>query len=275
MYEDVQFGDSALPPVVSNPPDISPNPPSIYIPPIEGSTADRPPVIAANDKRNLEEANSRLSAAEDRIKKLDEENRRLQNELVAKEEADRKHSVAYPKEDTAVKDSPLDEEPEIVPAPIPEPKPEKTPLAKLRGYRGIEVVPEGTKIRIMIPDSELFLTGTYDFLPSSEDIFSAVMREIDNEYKSGKLSVEAHTEKFALGLTENGRPVEISTEKAFEITSVKSKSVMDRLVAGDYAKRERFLNASGYGFGVPVDDSGTELAREKNRRIEIVVNTDK
>lgn len=123
--------------------------------------------------------------------------------------------------------------------------------------------PEKEEVRIQLPDSILFTTGTWQLNPAAEESLRKIAGEIRTNYPQASLDIEGHTDNIDNDPTNK-------TQK-HDIASYKSMLIMQYFVktlAWDAAK----IKSSSHGPSRPVADNTTPEGRNRNNRIEIVVS---
>lgn len=116
----------------------------------------------------------------------------------------------------------------------------------------------GLLIRFM--DDVLFDSGKADLTPRAREIINKVAEIIRSNDKN--VRVEGHTDN-----------VPISTSKFpsnWELSTTRAVNVVKYLIEENGIVAIR-LSASGYADQHPVDDNNTQIGRQKNRRVDLVI----
>lgn len=128
---------------------------------------------------------------------------------------------------------------------------------------GVVVSSDGERVRIEIPDTVLFVSGTNQLSPEAEDALRRLVAEIRVNYPEASLEIEGHTDCIVRDPT--------NTTQKHDAASHKSLIVLQYFVQTlrwDSGK----IKSSSFGPSRPVADNGTPDGRARNNRIEIVVS---
>lgn len=127
---------------------------------------------------------------------------------------------------------------------------------------GVDVVQDGDKLRVRVADDEIFLSGSWDFLPSSEVILKKIATELKLNFPEQTIGIEAHTDDLVGGKANPAQALVISTQKALLV----SKFLLEAKLF-----EQTQLRVGGMGASQPIADNDTEAGRALNRRVEFVV----
>jgi chemotaxis protein MotB len=116
----------------------------------------------------------------------------------------------------------------------------------------------GLLVRFM--DDVLFDSGKADLTPKAREIINKVAEIIRQNDKN--VRVEGHTDNIPINTLRFPSNWELSTTRAVNVV----KYLIEE--NGIEAKR---LSASGYSDQHPVDDNNTQVGRQKNRRVDMVI----
>ena len=115
-------------------------------------------------------------------------------------------------------------------------------------------------VRITLKSPVLFGSGDINLTKEAKD----VLKEIGNVLKvtKGKIIVEGHTDDTLISGGKYIDNLDLSVKRAI--------SVVNYFVENEKFPENRFI-AAGYGEFKPLDKSKDQIARSKNRRIEILI----
>lgn len=165
------------------------------------------------------------------------------NEPGPKSDDPKKHGCPLPKDTDG--DSIIDPEdacPDKAGPPSDEPQKHGCPRAEVEGER------------VVILDRIEFDTNKATIRPESEPILEAVRAVLEENPQIKKLRVEGHTDN------RGGRALNVGLSRR------RAASVVQWLV--DHGIDKERLTSQGHGPDKPVDDNGTDLGRQNNRRVE-------
>ena len=123
---------------------------------------------------------------------------------------------------------------------------------------GAEIDTRGLVISIAT-DDVLFASGSPELAPDAADLVGAitpVLRDFDNEIR-----IEGHTD--TVPLNDNGYT-------NWNLSSDRALAVLGLLAADPQIDPVR-LSATGYGEYRPIADNSTDVGKQKNRRVELVI----
>ncbi|MGL4944136.1 MAG: OmpA/MotB family protein [Thermoguttaceae bacterium] len=126
----------------------------------------------------------------------------------------------------------------------------------------VKVTQQGNTIRVTIPDSSLFQSGSYELAPTGEATLRQVVSEIKMMYPDASLEIEGHSDNV---VTNPQNPTQLQ-----EVTSYKANIVM-RYIVSSLGVNAAKIHPSGFGATCPIADNATDEGRRTNRRFVIVV----
>jgi len=128
---------------------------------------------------------------------------------------------------------------------------------------GVTAMPDGDYIRVRIPDTYLFQSGsTWELSMEGRRTLTEVGNQLRLNFPNQEIGVEGHTNQLAINSQRKLNAHEVSTKKAFSVAYfLSSENILE----------EDRLRVGGAGANRPMDDSGTTEAEMKNSRIELVV----
>lgn len=116
----------------------------------------------------------------------------------------------------------------------------------------------GLLVRFM--DNVLFDSGKADLTPKAREIITKVAEIIRQNNKN--VRVEGHTDNVPISTARFPSNWELSTTRAVNVV----KFLIEE--CGIEAKR---MSASGYADQHPIDDNSTQIGRQNNRRVDMVI----
>ena len=127
------------------------------------------------------------------------------------------------------------------------------------------IVQSDLMFTIRMADSVLFDTGSADITPAAENILNELFKTLENHKNEIKmLRIEGHTDNVPIS---GGR-----FQDNWQLSTARAESVMRLLFRTTTFKGDR-VSYAGYGEFRPVASNATPENRQKNRRIELVVET--
>lgn len=136
-----------------------------------------------------------------------------------------------------------------------------TTLPKIN-IQGVRVRHDGDVIRIELPADQLFQYGTNRFQPDAGRMITAAANEILRSYPDQKIAVEGHTDSDPVRSYEYSNNTQLSIAQA---------SAVHALLTAQTRLRPNQLFVVGHGGSNPVYSNTTPTAKQKNRRIELVI----
>jgi len=124
-------------------------------------------------------------------------------------------------------------------------------------HRGLPLYKKLMEEGRLVMNNINFEVNSYKLTSSSFEVLDGIASML-TDHPDVSLQVQGHTDSDG-------------TKKSNQTLSEnRAKTVLDYLTAKGVANSR--LTSAGYGEGMPVDDSGTETAKAKNRRVEFVLN---
>jgi len=131
---------------------------------------------------------------------------------------------------------------------------------------GVEVDRDGDVIRVRLPGSELFESGSGRLRPGAEERIIQVAAELARTYPEQMIGVEGHTDSDPVVGTRWRNNHELSVARAMAVYDV---------VLGRTRLRADQLFIAGHGDNHPVASNATLEGKRRNRRVELVVYPEK
>ncbi|MDV6314835.1 OmpA family protein [Idiomarina sp. HP20-50] len=125
---------------------------------------------------------------------------------------------------------------------------------------GVKVIRDGDNLRLQLPSSITFATGSANISQSFDPVLDDVARVL-KKYEKTTMLIEGHTDSTG------------SAEYNQQLSLNRAKAVRNHLVGNGVDSRR--VTTEGYGESMPVADNDTERGRQLNRRVElrIIPNT--
>jgi len=131
---------------------------------------------------------------------------------------------------------------------------------------GVEVQRDGDVIRVRLPGSDLFESGSGRLRPGAEDLIARVAEELARTYPEQMIGVEGHTD---------GDPVVGgSWRNNHELSVARAVAVYDVLTRRTRLRADQLFIA-GHGENHPLVSNATLEGKRRNRRVELVVYPEK
>lgn len=128
---------------------------------------------------------------------------------------------------------------------------------------GVTPMTDGDYIRVRIPDSYLFQSGSsWELSTEGRKTLTEVGNQLRLNFPNQEIGIEGHTNQLAVNSQRKLNAHEVGAKKAFAVAYY---------LINDSILEEGRLRVGGAGANRPVDDSGTLEAEMKNSRIEFVV----
>ncbi len=128
--------------------------------------------------------------------------------------------------------------------------------------QGVYVRRDGDVIRVELPGTQLFESGSARLRPGADSLIGTVVRELASVYPKQIIGIEGHTDSDPI----TGR----QWRSNHELSIGRAMIVYDALVAGRYFRSSQLLIV-GHGSNHPVSSDATANGKSRNRRIELVV----
>ena len=129
-------------------------------------------------------------------------------------------------------------------------------------FPGAHVRREGDTVRVELPADALFAQQDTRLKPEAGRLLEGVAENLLREYPDHKISIEGHSA--------GGATVSASGDQSHRVTAAQALAVFDHL-AGRTALAARQLSVVGHGGSDPLFSNASEAGRQRNRRIELVV----
>ncbi len=126
----------------------------------------------------------------------------------------------------------------------------------------VEVRRDGDVIRIELPSSKLFESGTANVRPEAEALITEVAAELIRIYPDQMIGVEGHTGSDPVYSSQWRNNHRLSVAQALEVYEI----LINRTQL-----QTKQLFVVGHGGNHPVVSNGTYAGKERNRRVELVV----
>lgn len=145
------------------------------------------------------------------------------------------------------------------PKPFPEPKPFPLPkeFPKLKEFPKVQVSTTDKQVKVDLPDTLLFDFNKSDLKPEAREVLDQIAQACAN-YPSAKIHISGHTDDQG------------SDQYNLTLSQKRAEAVEAYLKAKVDAVNFAFTT-KGYGETRPVAPNDTEENRQKNRRVEIVI----
>ncbi len=131
---------------------------------------------------------------------------------------------------------------------------------------GVFVRRDGDVIRIELPGSTLFESGSARLRPGANNLISDVAAELVRTYPDQVIGIEGHTDNDPVIGSQGRSNHELSVSRAMAVYEV--------LVKGTRLQGNQ-LFVVGHGANNPIVSNATPEGKQRNRRVELVVYPDK
>ncbi len=138
---------------------------------------------------------------------------------------------------------------------------------RLRGSGATVRIKEG-KISVMLPSSILFNSGQTKLKKGAKNNLTKVCNVIKKDFPNATIRIEGHTDSDPLKRTKK------VYKSNWELSALRAANVLHYLVDNCHLGPEK-LYVAGFGKHQPVASNKSKGGKEKNRRVEIVVLTDR
>jgi flagellar motor protein MotB len=127
---------------------------------------------------------------------------------------------------------------------------------------GVNVRRDGDVIRVELPGSELFPSGSARLKPGAEETIAQVADQLAREFPQQIIGVEGHTDSDPVvgGQWRNNH--QLSVARAMTVYQV-------LVIRSGLKAKQLFI--SGHGANHPVVSNATETGKRRNRRVELVI----
>jgi chemotaxis protein MotB len=130
---------------------------------------------------------------------------------------------------------------------------------------GLNALPDGDTLRILIPADQLFQPGSANLEPTSAPLFDTIAAQIKTLVPRQKVAIEGYTDNSPLY---GGR-----FASNHQLAAAQASSVLEMLTRRNGLPETQFFTIA-QGTNHPRADNGSPQGRAANRRIELVVYPD-
>jgi len=127
---------------------------------------------------------------------------------------------------------------------------------------GVDVRQDGDVIRVALAADQLYQRGTTQMRPGADQFIRSVASDLLSNYPEQIIGIEGHTD---------GAPVSSPQFPTSHHLSVAQATVVYEAIRRGSGIPAQQLFLIGHGANHPLVSNGTEVGRQKNRRIELVV----
>ncbi len=138
---------------------------------------------------------------------------------------------------------------------------------RLRGSGATVRIKEG-KISVMLPSSILFNSGQTKLKKGAKNSLTKVCNVLKRDFPNATIRIEGHTDSDPLKRTKK------VYKSNWELSALRAANVLHYLVDSCHLGPEK-LYIAGFGKHQPVASNKSKGGKTKNRRVEIVVLTDR
>jgi flagellar motor protein MotB len=131
---------------------------------------------------------------------------------------------------------------------------------------GVDVRPDGDVVRVELPSTQLFQSGSSNLQPSASQMLDTVGAELARIYPEQIIGIEGHTESDTSGGSGWSTNQQLSVNRA--------QAVFQQLATRGPLKPSQ-LFVVGHGGNHPVVSNATPTGRDRNHRVELVVYPEK
>jgi len=207
----------------------------------------------AKYKREIEERNRELRSAREERDEL----RAQVDELKAKERL-------YHDQIKALKDGSRAKEAGAGPEPVASRTEEKAKaIAEELRDTGVETDLRDGRIVLTLPAAITFASGRADLTAKGKDALRKVAGALKTQYKAGKIWVEGHTDN---------EPIKRSKFPTNRALALARAGAVAEFLTKESGIPDRRLVFAGHGEWSPIADNATGGGREKNRRVELLLD---
>jgi len=142
----------------------------------------------------------------------------------------------------------------------------------------LQVTEKEGKVYVVLPNRTLFGTGSYSLQPAGKDAVQRVAQVLAQN-PDLDVSIEGHTDNSPFKPAPAAKPKKGAKKPVAAASSVKDNWDLSSLRAASVAKvfytygiAGNRISAAGKGEFYPLDNSNSEEAKARNRRIEIVIS---
>ncbi|HEC65541.1 MAG TPA: hypothetical protein ENI23_09615 [bacterium] len=138
---------------------------------------------------------------------------------------------------------------------------------RLRGSGASVRIKEG-KISVMLPSSILFNSGQTKLKKAAKNSLTKVCNALKKDFPNATIRIEGHTDSDPLKRTKK------VYNSNWELSALRASNVLHYLVDSCHLAPEK-LYIAGFGKHQPVASNKSREGKKKNRRVEIVILTDR
>ncbi len=138
---------------------------------------------------------------------------------------------------------------------------------RLQGSGASVRIKEG-KISVMLPSSVLFNSGQTKLKKAAKSSLTKVCSVLKNDFPDATIRIEGHTDSDPLKRTKN------VYNSNWELSVLRASNVLHYLVDSCRLDPKK-LYIAGFGKHQPVASNKSKEGKKKNRRVEIVILTDR
>ena len=138
---------------------------------------------------------------------------------------------------------------------------------RLQGSGASVRIKEG-KISVMLPSSILFNSGQTKLKKAAKNSLTKVCNVLKKDFPNATIRIEGHTDSDPLKRTKN------VYKSNWELSALRASNVLHYLVDSCRLDPKK-LYIAGFGKHQPVASNKSKEGKKKNRRVEIVILTDR
>ncbi len=138
---------------------------------------------------------------------------------------------------------------------------------RLRGSGATVRIKEG-KLSVMLPSSILFNSGQIKLKKAAKNSLTQVCNALKRDFPNANIRIEGHTDSDPLKRTKK------VYNSNWELSALRASNVLHYLVDSCHLAPEK-LYIAGFGKHQPVASNKSKGGKKKNRRVEIVILTDR
>lgn len=138
---------------------------------------------------------------------------------------------------------------------------------RLKGSGASVRIKEG-KISVMLPSSILFNSGQIKLKKAAKNSLTKVCNALKKDFPNATIRIEGHTDSDPLKRTKK------VYNTNWELSALRASNVLHYLVDSCHLDPEK-LYIAGFGKYQPVTSNKSKAGKKKNRRVEIVILTDR
>ncbi len=138
---------------------------------------------------------------------------------------------------------------------------------RLKGSGASVRIKEG-KLSVMLPSSILFNSGQTKLKKAAKSSLTKVCNELKKDFPNATIRIEGHTDSDPLKRTKK------VYNSNWELSALRASNVLHHLVDSCRLDPKK-LYIAGFGKHQPVASNKSKEGKKKNRRVEIVILTDR